>query len=146
MTKQNNNYECCYTEVLELLKHIPKSEYEKIPKEKIEFFEKHKDKNYKYEYDVKNPKTLRKTDAVIVNLYKNYIAESNEKKKIEEILKLNYQKNELEKRKKYSNDVFKTKKEEQIQEAGLVEIKNEKFYLKIISFFKKLVGKCRKKS
>ena len=34
-----NTYACSYVEVLEILKHIPKREYEKIPKEKIEFYE-----------------------------------------------------------------------------------------------------------
>ena len=38
----NDTYECSYVEVLEILKHIPKEEHDKIPKELIEFFEKNK--------------------------------------------------------------------------------------------------------
>ena len=70
----NSTYSCSYVEVLEILKHIPKEDYEKIPKEKIEFYKKNVDKNYVYIYDSIAPKTLRKTDAILINLYKNYIA------------------------------------------------------------------------
>ena len=106
----NNTYECSYVEVLEILKHIPEQEYNKIPKELIEFYEKHMDKSYKYEYNPISPKTSRKTDSIIINLYKNYIASNDERKQIEERLLLNYQKSELEKREQYNPDnLFKNK-------------------------------------
>ena len=106
----NDTYECSYVEVLEILKHIPKEEHDKIPKELIEFFEKNKDKSYQYTYNLASPKTLRKTDAIIVNLYKDYIANDDEKKQIEKRLMENYEKAESEKRKKYNpDDLFKKK-------------------------------------
>ena len=77
----NNTYSLSYVEVLEILKHIPKEDYEKIPKEKIEFYENNKDKNYVYIYNPVNPKISRKTDAILINLYKNYIAKDDEKEK-----------------------------------------------------------------
>ena len=108
----NDTYECSYVEVLEILKYIPKEEYDKIPKELIEFFEEHKDKSYKYIYNPVSPKTLRKTDAIIVSLYKDYIANDDEKKQIEKRLMENYEKAESEKRKKYNpDDLFKRIKE-----------------------------------
>ena len=55
----NNTYSLSYVEVLEILKHIPKEDYEKIPKEKIEFYENNKDKNYIYIYNPVNPKIFR---------------------------------------------------------------------------------------
>lgn len=107
----NNTYSCSYVEVLELLKHIPKEDYEKIPKEKIEFYKKNMDRNYIYIYDPVNPKTLRKTDTILINLYKNYIATESEKKKINERLKTNDIKNEIEKRKIYNNaNIFENRK------------------------------------
>ena len=106
----NDTYECSYVEVLEILKHIPKEEYDKIPKQLIEFFEEHKDKSYRYIYNPVSPKTLRKTDAIIVSLYKDYIANDNEKEQIEKRLMENYEKAETEKRKKYNpDDLFKKK-------------------------------------
>ena len=106
----NDTYECSYVEVLEILKYIPKEEYDKIPKELIEFFEKNKEKSYQYIYNPALPKTLRKTDAIIVNLYKNYIANDDEKEQIEKRLMENYEKAETEKRRKYNpDDLFKKK-------------------------------------
>ena len=106
----NDTYECSYVEVLEILKYIPKEEYYKIPKELIEFFDEHKDKSYQYIYNPVSPKTLRKTDAIIVSLYKDYIANEDEKKQIEKRLIENYQKAEIEKRKQYNpDDLFKKK-------------------------------------
>ena len=92
----NNTYSCSYVEVLEILKHIPKEDYIKIPEEKIEFYKNNMDKNYVYIYDPIMPKTLRKTDAILINLYKNYIAKEDEKQKINQILKLNEMKEEQE--------------------------------------------------
>ena len=138
----NNTYACSYVEVLEILKHIPKEDYEKIPKEKIEFYEKNMDKNYVYIYDSVEPKTLRKTDIILMNLYKNYIAKSEEKEKIEEILRLNEQKEEQEKKKIYSVDnIFDNKKidiqndKEKIMPESLLENKE--------SIFKRFINKLK---
>ena len=49
----NNNYAKAYTEVLEIIKHFPKEEYQKIPNEKILFFEANMDKNYDFKIDPK---------------------------------------------------------------------------------------------
>ncbi len=40
----NDTYSCSYVEVLEILKHLPKEQYEKIPKEKIEFYQNNMEK------------------------------------------------------------------------------------------------------
>lgn len=41
-------YAKAYTEVIEILNHLSKEEYDKIPKEKIDFYKKYMDKEYKY--------------------------------------------------------------------------------------------------
>ena len=106
MTKKKNQdaYECSYVEVLEILKFIPREEFNKIPKDLIEFYEKNKDKNYKYRYNFNSPKTLKETDIILINLYRNYIASDEIKKKIEKILSINELIAENEKRKKYNPD------------------------------------------
>ena len=47
----DNMYATAYSEVLEILKYIPKEEYNKIPNEKIEVFKAKYDKKYKFKYD-----------------------------------------------------------------------------------------------
>ena len=138
-----NTYECSYVEVLEILKHIPQEQYNKIPKEKILFYEQNKNREYKFIYNEKMPNLSRKANAVLVNLYKEYIADSNEKNKIENILELNDKKQEIEKQKKFNNtDLFKNKNNnnEPIKNVSLIEYK-DKWYMKLInkikSFFRK---------
>lgn len=138
----NNTYSLSYVEVLEILKHIPKEDYEKIPKEKIEFYENNKDKNYIYIYNPVNPKISRKTDAILINLYKNYIAKDDEKEKINHILKLNEMKNEQEKQENFDlNNIFNNKKSE-IKNNNVdilpVEKKRETRFKKIIDKIKKI--------
>ena len=138
----NNTYSLSYVEVLEILKHIPKEDYEKIPKEKIEFYENNKDKNYIYIYNPVNPKISRKTDAILINLYKNYIAKDDEKEKINHILKLNEIKNEQEKQENFDlNNIFNNKKSE-IKNNNVdilpVEKKRETRFKKFIDKIKKI--------
>ena len=140
-----NTYECSYVEVLEILKHIPQEQYNRIPKEKIMFYEKNKSREYMYIYNEQMPNLSRKANAVLVNLYKEYIADSNEKNKIENILKLNDEKQEIEKQKRFNNeDLFKNKnyKNQSAKNVSLIEYNDKnKWYLKLIdkikSFFRK---------
>ena len=100
-----NEYSRNYTEVLEILKYIPIDEYNKIPKQKIEFYEKYKDRSYKYEYNFNI--ISKNTKCILTNLYKDYIANDKEKELINSILNLNWQKKEYEKRKLYNpNTIF----------------------------------------
>ena len=130
----NNTYSCSYVEVLEILKHIPKEDYIKIPEEKIEFYKNNMDKNYIYIYNPIMPKTLRKTDAILINLYKNYIAKEDEKQKINQILKLNEMKEEQEKQKKFSpNNIFNNHVEnENINENTILVVEHKETMLKRI--------------
>ena len=144
-----DTYNRSYVEVLEILKLIPKNEYDRIPKEKIEFFEQNKDKNYIYKYNLKDPKTLRKTDAIIINLYKDYIANEEEKKEIDEKLKQNLIKNEEEKREKYPVDIFKKKKEKiQVELPSIYSVDKDLEQNKLIeykeSFFTKILNKIKR--
>ena len=132
-----DTYANAYVEVLEILKYVPVNEIAKIPKKEIEFFERNKNVNYQYDYNVDNPITLRKTDAIIVNLYKKYFSNEEENKKIDELLFLNEQKSELKKSRLYSNKViFERQIDESIQSNLPVEVKEENFIQKIISKLK----------
>ena len=47
----DNKYAIAYSEVLEILKHIPLEDYNKIPKTKIELFKTNADNEYTFNYD-----------------------------------------------------------------------------------------------
>ena len=71
-------YANAYTEVLDILKHISKEDYEKIPKSKIKVFEENCNKNYNFTYD--ENKTLDEqnvseiTKVIISILFRDYWA------------------------------------------------------------------------
>ena len=146
-----STYAKAYTEILEILKYLPKEEYDKIPKSKIEFYNKNKDPNYVYEFDIRknlNEQTIsRETNSIIITLFRDYFATDVQKEKLMNILKANEVKKQRELQIKFNpNEIFKNKKstnhiEEKINNKLPIEIKKEKFYQKIIKFIKKIFYK-----
>lgn len=147
----DSTYAMAYTEVLEILKYIPREEYDKIPKEKIEFYQRNKDNNYFYTFDVSKPineqKISRKANSIIVSLYMQYFATPIEKENLELILKQNEEKYQKELREKYNpdnlfkNDTLKNNQEqikEHNEEKMLVPVEKISIFRKIINKFIKL--------
>lgn len=135
----DKKYARAYTEVLEILNHIPEEEYNVIPKNEIEFYKSNCDKNYNYVYDesldIKDQNISREANAVIVSIYMNYFANDRQKSVINEILKQNTIKNENEKREMYNPDnIFKETQSQNLP----IEINTEKE-----NFFKKIFNKLK---
>ena len=144
----DSKYGIAYSEVLEILKHIPIEDYNKIPRNEIELFETYADKDFTFNYD--SSKTLEEqnvsniTKGIIILLFRDYWATSYQKERIEAKEKYDIEKLEEEKREKYNPDnVFKNNKEETfVENTNLpVEIKKKTFFKKLISFIKGLFNK-----
>ena len=79
-------YANAYSEVLEILSYLSKEDYDKIPKEKIDFFETKCNKNYNFYYDMN--KTLdeqdvsKKAKIIIAILFRDYWATDKQREKI----------------------------------------------------------------
>ena len=101
----NIQYKKSCTEVLEILKHIPKEDYEKIPTDIINVIENDKEENYHFEYDVN--KTLdeqnvsKQAKIMIALFFREYWATEHQKEVILANERLYIEKKEEEKRKKY---------------------------------------------
>ena len=145
----SNNYAKAYKELLEIIKHFPLDEYNKIPIDKIKFYEENMDKNYNFtinpNIDLSEQNILKETKALIVTLYEDYFATEEQKEKINEILKLNQKKVEQEKRKKYNpQDLFETNKAiEKVQKNNeqktvLIQYK-ENFFIRFKNYILKLL-------
>ena len=147
-----DNYPKAYKEVLEIIKYLPKEEKERIPKEKIEFFEQNCDKEYNFVFDIsktlEEQEFLRETNAIIVTLFRDYFATDTQKEKLERILISNEQKYQEKLREKYNpDDIFK--KQEKVyqkpvenENMKMIEIKEEnilkKIFKKIINYLKNI--------
>lgn len=143
-----SDYAKSYSEVLEFLKHIPKEEYERIPKSEIDFFESNKDVEYVFNFDAEksfsDQELKKESKAIIVSLYKDYIASEKEKKIIEEILRLNEEVHQSRLREKYNpDDVFKDNNQNKVKNTNeeLTVPSHNRWYQKVMEFFRKIFSK-----
>lgn len=142
----NNLYAKAYTEVLEIINHFSEDEYKKIPKEKIDFYEKHKDRKYDFKInpniDLAEQNISREANAILVSLFRDYFATAKQKEILKNLLQQNQEKLEKEKYLKYNPDNIFNKSNSNINDSkdkvALVEIKNEVWYRKILNFFKRI--------
>ena len=145
----NNKYSKAYKEVLEIIKYLPEEEYNKIPKDKIEYFTNNMDNSYEFiinpSIDLSEQNISKEANAIIVMLFQEYFATEKQKEKIKEILKLNEKKSEQDKREKYNpddlflkNKIIEKKQQNDIQETALVEYK-ENFFTRFKNFILNLL-------
>lgn len=143
-----DNYSKAYKEVIEILNFVPKESVDKIPQTMIDTFKTKMDKDYNFTVDInknfEEQELLDETKAIFANIFRDYWATPYQKERIEAKEKYDRQKLEEEKLKKYNPDDILKKKENVIEKTEdnssnlPIEVKKEKFFEKIINFFKKL--------
>lgn len=146
------NYHKAYKEVIEILKYVPQESVNKIPKTMLETFEKKMDKDYVFNVDInksfEEQNLLEETKDIFAVIFRDYWATPYQRERILAKEKYDLEKLEEEKREKYNpNNIFKKKDandsisldNELHNNTNLpIEVKKEKFYEKIINFFKNL--------
>lgn len=138
-------YANAYREVLEILKYLTPEDYDKIPKEKIEVFETCANKDYTFNYDP--DKTLQeqnvsKTARTIIGiLFRDYWATEEQREKIIRWQQQERNRIENEKKEKYkSEDIFKNNNTvQETEEVALVKLQEEKWYNKVLKFFRSII-------
>lgn len=139
-------YANAYSEVVEILKHISEEDYNKIPKDKLEFYKTNANKNYVFTYNpskkLSEQNVSKIAKGIIALLFRDYWATEAQREKI--IAKQNYdrQKLEEEKREKYNVNVFKDIEEKTIEykeekELAVIPYK-ESVFKKFINFVKRI--------
>ena len=146
-------YANAFSEVLEILKYIPKSDYYKIPNNMIKLFETNRNKEYSFNYDPNktlDEQNVSKTAKIIIAiLFRDYWATQEQREKI--LRKENYdrQKLEEEKLKKYNVDIFKNRNEnlrqvEKHETNGNKKDENVQMTVYKENIFRKLINKIIK--
>ena len=83
----NIKYAKAYTEVLEIIKYFPENELNKISQEKIDYYKKNMDKNYKFEInpkiDLAEQNISKEASAIIISLFRDYFATEKQKQQLE---------------------------------------------------------------
>ena len=150
------NYKNAFTEVYVILNHLKSEEYEKIPETFLTVIENNRNLDYEYEInedlDLNTQPMMKETRAILFNVYRDYLSSSEQKAKILKMQNIERQKNEEEKRLQFNpNDIFKKKnvnKDNEINKSdkqencsALVNVKKENFIVKIINRLKKILKK-----
>ena len=139
-----NNYPKSYKEVVEILKYVPKESVNKIPQTMIDTFNAKMDDTYNFSIDInksfEEQELLEETKAILANIFKDYWATPYQKERIQAKERYDREKIEEEKRAKYNSDIFKAREnansKDVINNNLPIEVKKERFYEKIINFFK----------
>lgn len=105
-------YKKAYTEVMEILNHLPEEEYYKIPKEKIDFYRENMDKDYIYtinpRLELSKQSISKEANAILISLFIDYFATEKQKRILKNLLNQNQERLEQAKREIYSSDnIFK---------------------------------------
>lgn len=141
-------YANAYTEVYEILNCLDEEEYSKIPEELLEVFEENRNLDYEYEVneeqDLLKQPMLKETKAILLNIFRDYLATPEQKQKIKQWLQADRSYIERQKQEKYNSNVFKNKtrdKKIDNEESNTVlpvEIKKQSIFQKIINGLKRI--------
>ena len=88
-----DDYNKACTQVVEILKALPKSQYDKIPSKEIEYYKKNADPEYHFIFrpnvSLEEQKILRTTYAILITIYRDFFITESRRTVLEEILNLN---------------------------------------------------------
>ena len=143
----NIEYANAYSEVLEVLNHMSKEDYNKIPKDMLEMFQTNCNNEYQFRYDLnkefEEQGISKRAKLILAILFRDYWATPYQKEKI--IAKQNYERQKLEQQKfeKYNPErLFENKRQPIIEEvkniSSMIEVKKEKWYQMIFKVIKNL--------
>ena len=146
-------YANAYTEVLEILKYISQEDYNKIPKEKIEFFETNSNKDYDFFYNpyktLNEQRVSKRAKAIISILFRDYWASDEQRETIKKIQFNNREKIENLKKEEYNTDnLFERKSiiHQNIPMSKKIMVKTEDgLFMKLIKKIKSLFYKKNNK-
>ena len=105
------NYANAYKEVLVILDNLIKEDYDKIPKEYIDFLTANCNNDYEFYYDTsktfEQQELLDYTKYILFGLFEKFGSTELQKEKIKAFKNGYYRKLEEEKKAKYNTDIFK---------------------------------------
>lgn len=141
-------YANAYTEVYEILSCLNNEEYLKIPEELIEVFEENRNLEYEYEIndeqDLSKQSMLKETKAILLNIFRNYLATPEQSQKIKKWLQEDREYLEKQKQEKYNSNVFENNKKyektnnEESKTILPVEIERQSIFYRIINKLKRI--------
>ena len=117
-------------------------EINKIPHEFMTMIEQNRDKEYLFKYDedksLDEQSLMRETREILAYIFMNYLGTEEQKQSIENKLKKELIKNEMQKKEKYPVDVFKNKKTDEVKETQSTQANRQNIFSKITEKIKSI--------
>lgn len=130
-----------FSEVYEILRYLSKDNFNKIPKEIIEYINENRNKEYVWNIDKKKKLYEQNLDentiAILAYINMEYLVNKEQKQYLKKLYLYNDGKYEKNTNKIKINEIFP--KKEVIQPQELIECKVEGFFQKIVQKFKKII-------
>ena len=142
-----NEYSVAITEVLYILKYLPKDMTSNIPSDFLEFFNENAISTYKPDFDLSkgldNVKLNHKTKILLAIIYRNYICSEQERLDYDKILIQNENEHQIKLKEKYNTDnIFKeTKTEKNSDNINKLVIYKKSYFTRFKDFIKKILHK-----
>ena len=140
-----------YTEVVVVLKELSQDDFNKIPRNIIDFLNAKRDKNYNFNININAPlegqNISEQARMILAILFRDYLATDKQKEKIMNFEKAERMRMDEEAKKQYFVDnIFqkrKSKYEDKIEKEGesLIEYKEENIFIKIWNKIKQILKK-----
>lgn len=142
-----NEYSVAITEVLYILKYLPKDMTSNIPSDFLEFFNENAISTYKPDFDLSkgldSVKLNHKTKILLAIIYRNYICSEQERLDYDKILIQNENEHQIKLKEKYNTDnIFKeTKTEKNSDNINKLVIYKKSYFTRFKDFIKKILHK-----
>ena len=142
-----NEYSVAITEVLYILKYLPKDITSNIPSDFLEFLNKNAISTYKPDFDLSkgldSVKLNHKTKILLAIIYRNYICSEQERLDYDKILIQNENEHQIKLKEKYNTyNIFKeTKTEKNSDNINKLVIYKKSYFTRFKDFIKKILHK-----
>lgn len=152
MVYTKEEYAKAYTQILEIFKYFPEKLLKKIPKDTIKMYFDNRDKNYIYYFDsqkdFEEQEVSQLTKVLIANIFIKYWATDQEKKKIDEYDKKQFEIIENEKWEKYNpNEIFNNNINRKVEDnKSLIVDEHVGFLKSILNKIKNMVKKIKNRN
>ena len=146
-----NEYKVAITEVLYILKYLPKSLTSNIPTNFLNFFNSNLIPDYKPDFDLSkgldNVKLKYKTKILLAIIYREYICSEQERLDYNKILTQNENEYQIKLKEKYNiNNIFNETKKEKTSDnnttnSNQLVIYKKSYFTRVKDFIKKIFNK-----
>lgn len=147
-TVGTNEYSVAITEVLYILKYLPKDMTANIPTNFLNFLNENSIPDYKPDFDLSkgldNVRLKHKTKILLAIIYRNYICSEQERLDYDKILLQNENEYQIKLKEKYNTDnIFKETKtsDDNNNDINQLVIYKKSYFTRIKDFIKKILRK-----